>query len=326
MASDVSDTSRLASAFDVCSIEAVTEVDVGRAEQGLEVRWKCDGCSGLRRLPYFLRVQTLHEGEAMEQCGDRTQPRENLLESTTGLDQVIAKLPDVVRIHGIPRTEATFLAELYSKDYTDTSSIDESGESLFLSHSSTDKGVVREIAAGLRARGLSPWLDELELVPGDSLILKLSESVRTADYLAVCLSKASVESDWVQKEVSIAIEQERRGGGSKVLVLLLEPITVPSVLSERPLIDFTRGALEEGLEELGRFMQPDGNKLLELLRKVFPEASFQGNALIPELTPELLQELAARPGFALDDEGELIVINEELADQSPGERTSEDES
>lgn len=39
---------------------------------------------------------------------------------------------------------------------------------VFLSHSSKDKTIVRDLAARLRKDGLKLWFDEWELKPGDS--------------------------------------------------------------------------------------------------------------------------------------------------------------
>jgi TIR domain len=42
---------------------------------------------------------------------------------------------------------------------------------VFLSHSSKDKAVVRELAARLRSDGLRVWFDEWEIQPGDNIPL-----------------------------------------------------------------------------------------------------------------------------------------------------------
>jgi nucleotide-binding universal stress UspA family protein len=46
------------------------------------------------------------------------------------------------------------------------SKLKESRFDIFLSYNSQDKSTVREIYKDLRQRGLRPWLDEEELVPG----------------------------------------------------------------------------------------------------------------------------------------------------------------
>ena len=41
------------------------------------------------------------------------------------------------------------------------------------------------------------WLDEAEMLPGDSLIGKIEAAVGRVDYLGVVLSRNSVVSPWV---------------------------------------------------------------------------------------------------------------------------------
>ncbi|MDR4483142.1 MAG: toll/interleukin-1 receptor domain-containing protein [Nitrospirales bacterium] len=67
---------------------------------------------------------------------------------------------------------------------------------------------VRRLAADLQSAGADVWTDEAEIKVGDSLIEKSVRSIDKSDYLAVVLSSHSVESEWVKKEVDIAMNQE----------------------------------------------------------------------------------------------------------------------
>ncbi len=79
--------------------------------------------------------------------------------------------------------------------------------SIFLSHSHSDKEFARRLANDLKKKGVKVWIDEAELEIGDSLIEKISEGIDSMDYLAVLLSPDSVSSNWVRKEISIAVVQ-----------------------------------------------------------------------------------------------------------------------
>src|SRR5574341_477966 len=48
---------------------------------------------------------------------------------------------------------------------------------VFISHSSNDKPVVRELANRLKQDGLRVWLDEWEIQPGDMIGLKISQGL-----------------------------------------------------------------------------------------------------------------------------------------------------
>jgi hypothetical protein len=131
---------------------------------------------------------------------------------------------------------------------------------LFLSHSSRDKRFVRRLAKDLVSRGISVWVDEAEIKVGDSLIEKLREGIDQVDYVAVILSRASIQSEWVRREVDIAMNQEIAHRKVKVLPILIESLTLnamPSFLAAKVYLDFST---EEGYRDALR-------RLLERLRK-----------------------------------------------------------
>ena len=111
--------------------------------------------------------------------------------------------------------------------------------SIFLSHSSVDKPFVRKLAADLRRAGFFVWVDEAEIKVGDSLIEKIEEGIDGTDFLGVVLSSNSLKSEWVTREVRIALSQEIAGCRVKVLPLLLEKVSIPSFLLDKKYADFT---------------------------------------------------------------------------------------
>jgi hypothetical protein len=118
---------------------------------------------------------------------------------------------------------------------------------LFLSHSHADREFCEKLAEDLRHEGVFVWTDEAEMQIGDSLIRKISEAIDETDYLVVILSKSSVKSRWVRKEVDIAMTQEIRGKRVKVLPVLLEDCVIPSFLKDKVYADF-RDILKYGVE------------------------------------------------------------------------------
>ncbi|MBL8205364.1 MAG: toll/interleukin-1 receptor domain-containing protein [Blastocatellia bacterium] len=71
---------------------------------------------------------------------------------------------------------------------------------VFLSHSSKDKPLVRDIAKRLRADGVRVWLDEWEIKPGDSIPAKIEEGLAQSRVLVLCMSAQAFSSDWGQLE------------------------------------------------------------------------------------------------------------------------------
>src|SRR5690349_15024290 len=82
---------------------------------------------------------------------------------------------------------------------------------VFISHSSLDKPFVRRIVEAIEADGFKTWLDEKELLPGDSLARRLSEGVAHAPAVLVVVSKSSIESRWLAFELNKATERMVQG-------------------------------------------------------------------------------------------------------------------
>ncbi len=71
---------------------------------------------------------------------------------------------------------------------------------VFLSHSSKDKPVVRELADRLKKDGVCVWLDEEQIKPGDSIPAKIEEGLERSRILMLCMSVNAFGSDWAKLE------------------------------------------------------------------------------------------------------------------------------
>lgn len=111
--------------------------------------------------------------------------------------------------------------------------------SIFLSHNSKDKPFVRKLANDLRRQGFYVWVDEAEIKLGDSLIEKIREGLDRVEYVGVVLSQNSINSEWVKKEIDIAMNQEIEGKRVKVLPIMLEKVDPPFFLKGKLYADFT---------------------------------------------------------------------------------------
>lgn len=125
---------------------------------------------------------------------------------------------------------------------------------IFLSHTSADKPFVRELKRRLEAHGVTDiWLDEAEILIGDSLIKKIDEGLRKTRYIAVVLSSRSIKSAWVEKELEIALSREISSGEVVVLPILYEKCEVPSFLAGKLYADCTTDEeFDESIEKLLR--------------------------------------------------------------------------
>jgi len=73
---------------------------------------------------------------------------------------------------------------------------------VFLSHASEDKeAVARPLAEALSDRGVSVWLDVLELRIGDSLRRRIDQGIRSSRFGIVVCSEAFFAKGWPQYEL-----------------------------------------------------------------------------------------------------------------------------
>lgn len=114
--------------------------------------------------------------------------------------------------------------------------------SVFLSHSHVDKETARRIAVDLRRSGHAVWFDEAEMRVGDSLIERLGDGLEDVDYVAVLISRASLKSEWVKREIQVALSREVVEKRAVVLPLLLERVELTGFIRDKFCADFTDDA------------------------------------------------------------------------------------
>ena len=104
---------------------------------------------------------------------------------------------------------------------------------VFLCHSSKDKEFVERIALQLKEARLDVWYDNWEILIGDSIIEKIQDGIERSDFLVIVLSKSSVRSKWVRKEIGAGLDKEIKRKGAFVLPLLLENCNIPPLLRDK---------------------------------------------------------------------------------------------
>jgi hypothetical protein len=112
---------------------------------------------------------------------------------------------------------------------------------VFLCHSNRDKPAVRILYRRLLVDGLSPWLDEEDLLPGQKWDAEIPKAVRSSDAVIICLSHGSTNKrGYVQKEIRYALDiaAEQPEDMIFLIPLRLEECNVPSSLSKIQWVDF----------------------------------------------------------------------------------------
>ena len=77
---------------------------------------------------------------------------------------------------------------------------------IFLAHASEDKPRAKALYQQLAERGLSPWLDAIDLKPGQNWRNAIPKAIKSSRIFLACLSKISVEKkSYVQREFRYAL-------------------------------------------------------------------------------------------------------------------------
>jgi len=171
---------------------------------------------------------------------------------------------------------------------------------VFLCHASQDKPAVWKLHRYLKLRGVQPWLDELDLLPGENWEVEIPNAIFSSDVILVCLSKNSVDKEgYVQKEISFALDKalEKPEGTIFVVPVKLEDCDVPKRLNRFQWVDLFR---------------PDGYKRLMLgLQK-------RASGLGSDVSPVILDDTRRTP--APKTPKPEIKKSEELIPFSPREK------
>jgi hypothetical protein len=123
------------------------------------------------------------------------------------------------------------------------------GKTVFLCHSSVDKGMVRMVHDDLMHLGVNCWLDENKIKVGDSIVSTISDGLVSSQTMIVFLSPESLKSMWMHKEWQSFLARQLSKHKIKILPALLENCAVPSILSDIKYADF-RASYYDGFKQI----------------------------------------------------------------------------
>jgi hypothetical protein len=97
---------------------------------------------------------------------------------------------------------------------------------VFISYSHKDGPVAATIFAGLQKQGFDVWLDVHRLIPGQSLAGQIESGLKDSDYYILLISENSNSSQWVKREIAMAIGLADKKKLA-VIPILLDDAAVP---------------------------------------------------------------------------------------------------
>lgn len=137
------------------------------------------------------------------------------------------------------------------------------GRDVFICHAGEDKKtVVRPLVEALAKGGITSWLDEAEVLWGDSITAKVNEGIRSSRFVVVVLSPAFLGKNWPERELNAVLNIETSTGQVKVLPILVGTAAErASILQRYPLLNDKAclvwdGTGENVLKALRRRLEP----------------------------------------------------------------------
>jgi hypothetical protein len=123
---------------------------------------------------------------------------------------------------------------------------------IFLSHASPDREVADHLASTLRRHSLPVWYSPTDILGAQQWHDEIGAALIRCDWFAVLLTRASVESMWVKRELMYALRQNRYD--SHIVPIIVEPCDAERlswVLPTLQMIDL-RPDFEDGCRQLLR--------------------------------------------------------------------------
>jgi len=120
---------------------------------------------------------------------------------------------------------------------------------LFISYSNVDIDFVEKLIKEIEQYRVNVLFDKHELNVGDNIHQKLNELVENCDYFLVVISENSNSSQWLQKEIELAVNNNK-----KVLPVIVDDATIPDIIRGLVYADF-RGSFDKGVEQIGKSLK-----------------------------------------------------------------------
>ncbi|MEP1206079.1 MAG: toll/interleukin-1 receptor domain-containing protein [Rhizobiaceae bacterium] len=180
---------------------------------------------------------------------------------------------------------------------------------VFISHSSSDISEVRRLAHALEARGISCWFAPEEINFASDYAEQLMQGIESCDATIVVLSRASMESRHVRREIEIADGMDHKFYPVRLLDLILVQ-QLSYFLPSGQWIDLFEGDIKNRYDELASAIK--GRRVLERRRN-----TRRSRVMIGVILLALAVICAAIAGFILFQDRIQDALRGEVAFEDP---------
>ena len=145
---------------------------------------------------------------------------------------------------------------------------------IFISHASADDAFVKALREKLELFKVGAWVDSREIRGGDPLEDKIISAIQAAPHFIVILSRDTINSQWVPKEIKWAEEVKQKKEGYSLIPILLPGVSeavLDLFFQKRPLaikISDEHKDLNEAFQKIlaatGQELPLEGNPFIEV--------------------------------------------------------------
>jgi hypothetical protein len=111
---------------------------------------------------------------------------------------------------------------------------------IFVSHASTDNAFAKQLCDDLERIGHTPWIDDLDIRPGESIISAVQDGLSKSRYAIVVLSAGATNSRWVDAEWKEKLWDALVSQKVRVIPVLKDRVEIPLFLRTLSYADFTQ--------------------------------------------------------------------------------------
>ncbi len=115
---------------------------------------------------------------------------------------------------------------------------------VFVSYAHQDGQLVDALVRRLQSDGANVWLDRIAIDPGSKFDAEILEAISKQDVLVVVITRHSIASPYVRKELEIASRHDHLAL-VPVLIGELKPSDLPKIIRDRHCVKFALAGIEE---------------------------------------------------------------------------------
>ncbi|MEY9859671.1 hypothetical protein ABH935_005304 [Catenulispora sp. GAS73] len=161
------------------------------------------------------------------------------------------------------------------------------GPAVFISYATADRTEVLKFHQDLLERGIDPFLDIMDILPGDDVVMSINGALERSDFYVLVWSAAARDRYWVNSEISAAMVLEQRRARPFVFIVRLDDSELPPVLAPRRYLDAFGGRRAAAADQLTAVWTRDRAVGTKVLPAPVPVAE-------PAVADEALLHLYAR--------------------------------